>query len=93
MNLPVETGATSFVDGAFHPFALALPYDRRWPMEKVRIAGGAMGAYPTFAAWRDGKGTTNTAWYQFPNLVTANRVVAPVANASRARPWTLNAGN
>ncbi len=86
-HLPSEMGQpTTFVDPDFFPWAMLVPYDWRYPLEGIHISA----AYPGFAAWRSSLGQLSTDWYQSPSESGAEpRVIDPLIDVSRSRPWTL----
>lgn len=99
VHLPGKTGLEGrppalpgeFVDADGYPWALLVPADWRYPLERVRI-NGAGAAYPAFDPWRVSRGSQQTGWYRSPST-SANpvRVCAPIAESTRARPWRLDA--
>lgn len=94
-GLPTETGATSFLDQDGYPFALVVPSDWRYPLESVPIddRGVLTGAFPTFAAWRQSRGSLSNTWYTAPRTSGGPYVTDPFASAPRTRPWTLQPGS
>lgn len=92
-GLPPETGAQSFLDPDGYPWALAVPSNFRYPLEKVPIDSETPGdgAYPDFLAWRTSAGAQKPGWYSAPKL-SGNRVAAPMSDGARSRPWTVAAG-
>lgn len=86
-GLPLEDGVPSFVDASFHPFAMLVPDDWRFPLEKVDVHQ----AYPIFSQWRSSLGQLGASWYLSPEEV-AGVVIAPVGNPYHDRPWTLRPG-
>lgn len=89
-SLPVEKGASAFLDADGYPFAVLVPKDWRYPLEKVRIDGPS-GAYPDFATWRKTSGASAKGWYSTPAAAPEKRTIDPVAESLHARAWTLSA--
>lgn len=87
-ELPVESGPSAYLDQNGTPWVLLVSYDWRFPLEKKPI-DGTTAAYPEFDTWRASAGVQQVTWFKFPYTGGAARVVAPVANASRSRAWTL----
>ena len=87
-DLPSEQGPLSFMDDSGFPWLLAVPYDWRYPIEKVEVAD----AYPQFSDWRNSQGWTNQAWYDAPFLGSPGRVWVSLSESLRARDWSLQAG-
>lgn len=83
-TLPVESGATSFVDDHGTPWAMLVPSDWRYGLEKVPVAT----SYAQFSAWRDSAGTQSRTWYNAP---TVDKVIAPLGASVRTRAWALSA--
>ncbi|NUP04847.1 MAG: LruC domain-containing protein [Polyangiaceae bacterium] len=84
-SLPEESGARSFTDADGYPFAMLLPTAFRYPLERVRIDT----AYPSFTTWRSSQGVQAKTWYGSPSSATPARVIAPLSETLRSRPWTI----
>jgi len=93
--LPAEQGATSFMDADGFPWALQVPSNFRFPLEKIPIEAPAAAdcAYPDFSTWRSSQGAQKPSWYTAPTLNPGNRVSAPMSEGARVRPWTIQPGS
>jgi LruC domain-containing protein len=91
-SLPVESGAQSFTDSQGYPWALLVPSDFRFPLERMRIDdGGAAAPYPTFSSWRATDGVAQTTWYRAPNTsASPAKVSAAVDPTKLVHPWTID---
>lgn len=91
-GLPEESGSVTFIDDESYPWAILVPYDWRWPLEKVHIGGHGQndGAYSRFHTWRASFGWESTDWYTEPR--GSGFTIDPIGDAVRVRPWTLNPG-
>lgn len=90
-SLPDESGSVTFVDANAHPWALLVPFDWRYPLEKQPI-DGSVAAYPSFETWTSSAGTTSKDWFKTPAIAAKKRVVDPLTNGVRDRPWTVLPG-
>lgn len=86
-GLPAENGIPSFVDPSFHPFAMMVPRDWRFPLEKVNLHH----AYPPFTTWRSSLGQLAVDWYLSPQTM-GSLITEPVAFAMHDRAWLVWAG-
>ncbi len=86
-GLPSESGVPSFVDASFHPFAMLVPRDWRFPLEKVNLHN----AYPPFTTWRSSLGQLATNWYLSPQT-SGSIITQPVAFTMHDRAWLVRAG-
>ena len=96
MHLPPESSGLTYVDARQYPWAMVVPFDWRFPLERVHINDGNAhtAAYPDFKAWRQSGGAQQADWYKRPNLTASTpRVADSLASGVRTRPWTLTAGH
>jgi len=63
----VGTSSSYYMDKDRRPWALDIPGNWQWPLERVDITAG----YPNFVNWAKSSGTTNVDWYQ-TGIVPAN---------------------
>jgi LruC domain-containing protein len=95
-GLPIESGPSSFVDPHGYPWALLVPYDFRYPLERKRIdekVGGAA-PYAQFSAWRTSRGAQSTTWYQTPTVSAQKPLVsAATPETALVRSWAISAGD
>ena len=61
------TPSSYYMDKDRRPWALDIPANWSWPLEKVNL----LSAYPNFAGWAKSSGSTNTDWY-LTGIVSAN---------------------
>jgi LruC domain-containing protein len=80
-SLPVEEGAEAFVD-AHGPWAVRIPSDFRYPLEKISITD----AFPGYAAWLASGGAAQSGWFLTP--IEGLVVIAPAADFHR-RIWSI----
>lgn len=91
-HLPDESTGATFIDDTGHPWALLVPFDWRYPLEKKPI-DGSDAAYPQFDTWAKSSGAQYPTWFKFPTGVNpTTHITNPVSNAVRTRPWTLVPG-
>lgn len=75
-------GSDEYLDSDGFPWALAVPVDWRWMLERENIHT----AYATFIGWYTSAGNLNRDWYNFPNLdlifenVTTHYSEAPIGD-------------
>ncbi|MEZ4253491.1 MAG: DUF4842 domain-containing protein [Polyangiales bacterium] len=91
-HLPDETGPDGFLDDAGYPWAMVVPADWRFPLERVFVADGEgrQGAYAGFHDWRRSRGTSSTSWYLTP-VTSTPRVVDAFSASFRQRGWRIDA--
>ena len=82
-DLPLESGASSFLDDQGFPWLIRIPTDWRFPLEKVRISA----AYLRFDSWRTTAGAQDADWYTRPG--SSNLLGSPLAAYVPARDWTV----
>lgn len=81
----VDGESGTFLDGNGYPWALRVPTDWRFPMEKVRI----WNAYPQFDSWVATSGGAATGWYEHP-VEGAGFVAEPLLNYVPTRDWSID---
>lgn len=93
-GLPVEEGSQSFVDDSGFPWAIQVPGNFRYPLEKVPVEAPVATecAYPDFGTWRSSQGKQKSGWYTNPTLTSGNRVSAPLNEGARQRSWSVVPG-
>ncbi|MCX5746084.1 MAG: LruC domain-containing protein [Proteobacteria bacterium] len=83
VKLPVESGPTAFLDASGTPWAMLVPTDWRYSLERTAVSS----SYSGFDPWRQSRGTKNTDWYTLPNT---GKVTNPLGTSARSRAWTLS---
>lgn len=82
VDLPTESGESSFLDDNGYPWLVEVPANWRWPLETVHVAT----SYTAFAQWRTSRGTKSKNWYDAPS----GSVGAALSSYLVSRDWTVD---
>ncbi len=84
VDLPAESGDSSFLDDDGMPFMLHFPGRWRFPLETIPVSS----AYDDFSTWRLTNGASHSDWYENPTS-TSDRVSADLSLYMPPRAWTI----